>query len=172
MTRFLRISHIFMAECQVLFENANIAILSPLLDPAASLNSIVSNFIILHTCIYVHWIFREEAFLLDVGVVWKRDKLKALLNLAALERAKSETTQKRSCVDSWEKLKCNIFDWATSNRLDRVRGSGMETVQLSYSGILQTSWTSIGFPKKALLKGGSRWLTWSYLCINHFHLNY
>lgn len=160
MTRFLKISNIFVAEYQVLSgpdsENANV-IISSLLDTAASLNSIVSNFITLHTCIYVHWIFREEAFLLD-EVVWKRDKLKTRLKLAALQRRKSGATQKRNYVDSWEKLKCNIFDWATSNRLGRVRESGMETVQLSYSGILHRHHEHLlDSPKKPYLKGGSRW---------------
>lgn len=80
-----------MAEYQVLFEpdseNADTVILSSLLHPAAYLNSIVSNFITLHIT-YVHWIFKEGALFLDGGVVWKEDKLKALLKLAALQGTK------------------------------------------------------------------------------------
>lgn len=47
---------------------------------------------------------------LEGELILELDKLKALLRAAALQRMKSETIQKRNSVDSWEKLKCNIFD--------------------------------------------------------------
>lgn len=145
MSRFLRISHTFVAEYQVLFENANIAILSSLLDAAASLNPIVSNFITLHTCICVHWIFGAGAFLLDGGVVWKWDKLKALLKLAALQRMKSETNRKRSCVDSQEKLKCDI--WLSPRQQirqgRRIRNGNSPTLLLwNITDIMNIYWIS------------------------------
>lgn len=138
-TKLPRISPwISIAEYQLLFEpdhkNANIHVFVSLLNCTASVSPVVHSS--LACTLYAFRVFTWRTFFIEGRVILKFDKLKALLKAASLWKMKSETIQRRNSVDSWEKLKCNVFDRVTYSTLDRVRESGMETVQNSHSCML------------------------------------